>query len=40
MLGRVKNIAEKGENAGYQHTMFSKVFFSRGVKSRDIVIKG
>ena len=43
-LERVENIVGKGENAGYQHfllsTMFSKAFLSRGVKSRDCVVKG
>ena len=38
VLGIGENILGKGENAGYQHfllfhTMFSKAFFSRGVKS-------
>ena len=44
VLGREENSVEKGENAGYQHclfpTMFSKAFFSRGVKSQDCVVKG
>ena len=43
--GWVENIVGKGGNAGYQHfllfsTMFSKAFFSSGVKSRDCVVKG
>ena len=45
VFGRVENIVGKGENAEYQHfllfpQMFSKAFFSRGVKSRDCVVKG
>ena len=44
VLGRVENIVGNGANAGYQHflsfpTMFSKAFFSRGVKSWDGVVK-
>ena len=44
MLGREENIVRKGENAGYQHFLlfskiFSKSFFSRGVKSQDFVVK-
>ena len=43
VLGRVENIVEKEDNAGYEHfifffTMFSKAFFSRGVKSWDNVV--
>ena len=40
-LGLVENIAEKGENPGYQHflLMFSKGFFFRIDKSRDCVVK-
>ena len=44
-LGRVENIVEKGENAGYQHfllfvpTMFSRGFFLRVLKSWDCVVK-
>ena len=39
-MERIENIMRKGENAGYQyfllfHTMFSKGFFLRVVKSRD-----
>ena len=37
VLGQVENIAGKGENAGYQK--FSKVCFSKVVKSRDCVVK-
>ena len=45
VLRRVENIVGKGENAGYQHfhlfpECFQKLFFSRGVKSRDCVVKG
>ena len=45
VLGRVENIMGKGDNAGLPAfspfaTMFSKAFFSRGVKSRDRVVKG
>ena len=44
VLGRVENIVEKGENAGYQHfspfsKMFSKAVFSWYVKSWDYVVK-
>ena len=44
VLGKVENIVEKGENAGYQHfllfpTMFSKGFPFKVVKSRDCVVK-
>ena len=44
VLDRVKNIVEKGENAGFQHfaafpTMFSKALFLRVVKSLDCVVK-
>ena len=40
----LENIVGEEENVGYQHfllfpTMFSKAFFSRGVKSRDCVVK-
>ena len=40
VLGSEVNVVGKGENAGYQHffpfpIMFSKIFFSRRVKSRD-----
>ena len=43
-MGR-KHCGGKGENAGHQHfllfpTMFSKAFFSRGVKSWDCVAMG
>ena len=39
-LGRIENIVGKGENAGYHFpTMFSKAFFSRGVTSRDCVVR-
>ena len=46
VLGIVENIVGKGENAGNQHFLlfpqcfFSKSFLSRGVKSRDCVVKG
>ena len=45
LFGRVENIVGKGENAGDQHfllfpTLFSKAFFSRGIKSWDCVVKG
>ena len=44
VLGRVKNIVGKEENAGYQHFLllpqfFSKSFLCRVVKSRDCVVK-
>ena len=41
VLGREENIVGKEENSGYQHfpTMFSKAFFSRGVRSQDYVGK-
>ena len=44
LLGWVENIAEKGENAGYQYfspfpTMFSKGVFFRVVKSINFVVK-
>ena len=43
-LGRVENIAGKGEkmlvtSISLFPTMFSKAFLSRGVKSRDSVVK-
>ena len=43
-LGRVENIAGKGENAGYQHFLlfpqyFQKASFFWVIKSRDCVIK-
>ena len=40
-LGKIENIEGKGENAGYQRfpAMFSKVLFSRCVKSEDFVVK-
>ena len=44
-LGRVENIVEKGENAGYQHfLLFPECFLKAGfllrvVKSRDCVVK-
>ena len=42
--GGIENIVGKGENAGYQHFLlfpqcFQKVFLSRGVKSRECLIK-
>ena len=45
VLGGVKNIVGKGENAGYQHFLlfppcFHKGFLYRVVKSRDFVVKG
>ena len=44
VLGRLENIVGKGENAGYSlfspfPTMFSKVFFSKVIKSWDCVLK-
>ena len=44
VFGRVENIVEKGENAGYQHFLFFSKCFSKGlflkvVKSRDCVVK-
>ena len=44
ILGRVKNILGKGENAGYQHFLFVPKCFqkaspSRVVKSQDCVLK-
>ena len=44
VLGRVENILEKGENAGFPHfllfpKMFSKALFLMVVKSRDCVVK-
>ena len=44
ILGRIENIAEKGENAAYQHFLLfpqflSKDFLCRFVKSRDFVVK-
>ena len=39
VLGNVENIVGKGENAVF-NTLFSKAFFSRGVKSRDSVVIG
>ena len=44
VLGRVENIVEKGEDAGYQYfllfpTMFSEALCFRVVKSRDCVGK-
>ena len=43
-LGWIENIERKGENAGCQHSLlfpqcFQKAFLSRGVKSRDSVVK-
>ena len=43
--GRVEKIVGKGENAVYQHfhlfpQCFQNLSFSRGVKSRDCVVKG
>ena len=45
VLGRIENIVEKGENAGFQHFLlfsqcFQKLSVSRGVKSRDCVVIG
>ena len=45
VLGKVKNIVGKGENAGYQHFLlfpqcFQKAFFPRGVKSWYCMVKG
>ena len=34
-----KNIVGKVENAGYQHTIFSKAFFLRVVESQYSVVK-
>ena len=44
VLGRIENIVEKGENAGYQHFLlfpqcFQKAYYGV-VKSRDCVVKG
>ena len=39
-LGKVENIAGKGENAGYQHfLLFPQCFQKPSVKSRDCVVK-
>ena len=45
VLGKLENIAGKGENAGYQHfllfpAMFPKGFFFKIVKSQDCMVKG
>ena len=45
VLGREENIVGKGENVVYHPFLlfpqyFSKAFFSRGVESRDCVVKG
>ena len=37
VLEMAENMVGKGENAGFQ--LFSKAFFSIGVKSRDCVVK-
>ena len=42
-LGRVENIEEKGENAGYQHFLLIPQCFQnafKAVKSRDCMDKG
>ena len=44
-MGKVENIVENGENAGYQHFLlfpqcFQKVSFSGSLKSPDCVVNG
>ena len=44
VLGRVENIGEKGENAGYQHFLlfpqcFQKLLFPSCIKSRDYMVR-
>ena len=44
LFDRLENVLGNGENAGYQHCLifpqcFYRLFFPRGVNSRDSVVK-